>query len=107
MPVSEDSKPANQAFVQRFGKMYPNRVPGSEAQWNYTAVHATAKAMQLAGTYSDAKAIHTKLDAAYKALAPDVNPGGVLGVDAQGGTLTHERGAAVKDGKIEAISTVN
>ena len=105
MPVSEDSKPANQAFVKRFAQMYPGRIPGSEAQWNYTAVHATAKAMQLAGTHSDAKAIHAKLDAADKALAPDVNPGGVLGVDEKGGTLTSERGAAVKDGKIEAIST--
>ncbi|WP_291591054.1 ABC transporter substrate-binding protein [Comamonas sp. UBA7528] len=106
MPVSEDTKPANQAFVKRFGQMYPGRVPGSEAQWNYTAVHATAKAMQLAGTYSDAKAIHAKLNDAYKALAPDVNPGGVMGVDDKGGTLTTERGAAVKDGKIEAVSTV-
>ncbi|MEQ6434847.1 ABC transporter substrate-binding protein [Comamonas sp. w2-DMI] len=105
MPVSEDSKPANQAFVQRFGKAYPGRIPGSEAQWNYTAVHATAKAMQLAGTTSDPKAIHAKLDAAYKALAADVNPGGVMGVDAKGGTLTRERGAAVKNGKIEPVQT--
>lgn len=107
MPVSEDSKPANQAFVKRFSQMFTGRVPGSEAQWNYTAVHATAKAMQLAGTATDPKAIHAKLDAAYKSLAPEVNPGGVLGVDAQGGTLTSERGAAVKDGKIEVISTSN
>jgi branched-chain amino acid transport system substrate-binding protein len=29
-----------------------------------------------------------------------------MGVDDKGGTLTTERGAAVKDGKIEAVSTV-
>lgn len=82
------------------------RAVGSEAQWNYTAVHATVKAMQLAGSASDTKAIHAKLDEAYKSLRPDVNPGGVKGVDDRGGTLTTERGAAVRDGKIEAVMTV-
>ena len=105
LPVSADPSPVNKAFIDRFGKKFDSRVPGSEALWNYTAVHATAKAMQLAGTATDAKAIHAKLDEAYKSLSPEVNPGSVLGVDANGGTLTKERGGAVKDGKIEVIST--
>lgn len=105
MPVSEDSKAETKAFVERFGKAYPGRTPGSEAQWNYTAVHATVKAMQLAGTASDAKAIQAKLDDAYKALTPDVNPGGIKGVDERGGTLSEERGAGVRDGKIEIVKT--
>ena len=105
MPVSEDSKAETKAFVERFGKAYPGRTPGSEAQWNYTAVHATVKAMQLAGTASDAKAIQAKLDEAYKALTPDVNPGGIKGVDERGGTLSEERGAGVRDGKIEIVKT--
>ncbi len=105
LPVSADPSPDNKAFMERFGKKFEGRVPGSEALWNYTAVHATAKAMQLAGTASDAKAIHAKLDAGYKALSSQVNPGGVLGVNERGGTLTKERGGAVKDGKIIVIST--
>lgn len=105
LPVSADSSPDNQAFIARFGQKFAGRVPGSEALWNYTAVHATAKAMQLAGSATDAKAIHAKLDAGYKALSPQVNPGGVLGVDDKGGTLTRERGGAVQDGKIIVIST--
>jgi len=105
MPVSEDTKPENKAFIERFGKMYPGRIPGSEALWNYTAVHATFRAMQLAGSASDTKAIHAKLDAAYKALPPEVNPGGVQGVDQRGGTVTTERGAAVRNGKVEPIQT--
>lgn len=105
LPVSADPSPVNKAFIERFGKKFNGRVPGSEALWNYTSVHATARAMQLAGTASDAAAIHAKLDAGYKALPADVNPGGVLGVDAQGGTLTRERGGAVKDGKIIVIKT--
>ncbi|WP_286996834.1 MULTISPECIES: ABC transporter substrate-binding protein [Comamonas] len=105
LPVSADPSPDNKAFMERFGKKFEGRVPGSEALWNYTAVHATAKAMQLAGTASDAKAIHAKLDAGYKALSSQVNPGGVLGVNERGGTLTKERGGAVKDGKIIVVST--
>ena len=105
LPVSADPSPDNKSFIDRFGKKFEGRMPGSEALWNYTAVHATAKAMQLAGSASDAKAIHAKLDAAYKALSSTVNPGGVIGVNPQGGTLTKERGGAVKDGKIEVVAT--
>ncbi|MEG2465871.1 MAG: ABC transporter substrate-binding protein [Comamonas sp.] len=105
LPVSADPSPVNKAFIERFGKKFNARVPGSEALWNYSAVHATAKAMQLAGSASDAAAIHAKLDAAYKGLSAEVNPGGVLGVDAVGGTLTRERGGAVKDGKITVVNT--
>lgn len=105
LPVSADPSPDNKAFIERFGKKFDGRVPGSEALWNYTAVHATAKAMQLAGSATDAKAIHAKLDAGYKALSSQVNPGGVLGVNERGGTLTRERGGAVQDGKIMVIST--
>lgn len=105
LPVSADPSPVNKAFIERFGKKFNARVPGSEALWNYSAVHATAKAMQLAGSASDATAIHAKLDAAYKGLSAEVNPGGVLGVDVAGGTLTRERGGAVKDGKITVVNT--
>lgn len=105
LPVSADPSPVNKAFIERFGKKFNARVPGSEALWNYSAVHATAKAMQLAGSASDATAIHAKLDAAYKGLSAEVNPGGVLGVDAAGGTLTRERGGAVKGGKITVVNT--
>ena len=105
LPVSADPSMDNKGFIERFGKKFDGRVPGSEALWNYTAVHATAKAMQLAGSATDATAIHAKLDAAYKALPASVNPGGVLGVNERGGTLTKERGGAVKDGKVQVIST--
>ncbi|GAB2733800.1 ABC transporter substrate-binding protein [Melaminivora jejuensis] len=105
MPVIEDARPEMKAFVERFGKIYPGRTPGSEAQWNYTTIHATIKAMQLAGTTSDAAAIQAKLDAAFKSLTPAANPGEIKGVDERGGTITQVRGAAVKDGKILAIET--
>lgn len=105
MPVSEDPLPESKDFIKRFDKVYPGRVPGSEALWNYTAVHATFKAMQLAGSASDAKAIHAKLGEAYKGLPTALNPNHVTGVDERGGTVTVVRGAGVRDGKVEAVKT--
>ena len=107
LPVSADPSPANQSFIARFGKKFNGRVPGSEALWNYTAVMATAQAMQLAGSSSDAKAIHAKLDAGYKALKPEQNPGEITHVNERGGTNSRVRGGAVKDGKVEVVKTGN
>lgn len=104
LPVVADPSPAMKGFVERFHKLYPNRDPGSEVVWNYTAVHATLQAMKLAGSATDAKAIRANLDKAYKSLPPEQNPGSVTSVDAQGGASTVERGGAVEGGKIKLIA---
>ena len=105
LPVSADPSPENKSFIERFGKKFDGRVPGSEALWNYTAVMATGHAMKLAGTTSDAKAIHAKLNDGYKALKPEQNPGGITEVNERGGTNSRVRGGAVQDGKIVVIRT--
>lgn len=107
LPVVEDPAPEMKDFVNRFHKIYPNRDPGSEVLWNYTAIHATLQAMKLAGTSSDAAAIRAQLDNAYKALSPAQNPGGVTSVDEHGGTVTTVRGGAVEGGKVKIISLSN
>ena len=61
-------------FVQRFQKIYPGRIPSSEVSLNYTAVHATAMAMKLAGTSTDAAAIRANLDKAFKQLPAGAQP---------------------------------
>ncbi len=105
LPVMEDPSPEMKAFVERFHKIHPNRDPGSEAQWNYTAIHATVEAMKLAGTTTDATAIRAQLDKAYKSLWVERNPGGVMGVADNGGSITKEIGGAVEGGKIKLITT--
>ncbi len=101
MPVTEDGRSG--VFVKRFTSLYPGRIPGSEAQWNYIAVHATVKAMQLAGTTTDAVAIRAKYSEAYKALPHDVNPGLIAAVDERGNVLSEPRNVAVKEGKVVEI----
>lgn len=103
LPLVEDSKPESRAFVERFRKAYPGRDPSSEVSLNYSAVHATATAMKLAGTVSDATAIRGALDKAYKTLSSAQNPNDVDGVTERGGTTANTRVAVVENGKIREV----
>jgi branched-chain amino acid transport system substrate-binding protein len=101
LPLIDDPAPDSKAFVQRFQKLYPGRIPSSEVSLNYTTVHATALAMKLAGTTSDAAAIRAKLDEAFKKLPPAHNPNGIDGVDAKGGTLADTRVGVIEGGHVK------
>ena len=101
LPVVDDTSPTTKAFVERFGKAFPGRTPSSEVSLNYTAVHATALAMKLAGSTTDATAIRANLDKAMKALPDAQNPHGLDGVDDKGGSLANTRVAVVDGGKVK------
>lgn len=103
LPLIEDGTPDAKAFVGRFKQAYPGRDPSSEVSLNYTAVHATAIAMKLAGTVTDATAIRANLDKAMKALPPARNPNSLDGVDEKGGTLADTRVAVIEGGKVKEV----
>lgn len=103
LPVVEDSTPVTKAFVERFRKVNPGRDPSSEVSLNYTAVHATALAMKLAGSTTDAAAIRAQLDKAFKTLPTENNPHEMNGVDARGGSTANTRVAIVEGGKVKEI----
>lgn len=103
LPLVDDSAPDSKAFVERYRKMFPGRDPSSEVSLNYSAVHATALAMKLAGSVTDATLIRAQLDKAYKTLAPMYNPNAVDGVDARGGSTADPRVAVVENGKIREV----
>lgn len=100
LPLVDDPQPAARGFVERFRKLHPGRTPSSEVSLNYTAVHATAVAMRLAGTVTDAAAIRAALDKAMKSLPPETNPHGLDGVDERGGSLANTRVAVIENGKV-------
>ncbi len=104
LPLVEDTNEKARNFVQRFGKAYPGRTPSTEVSLNYTAVHATAVAMKLAGTATDAVAIRGKLDEAFKQLPAARNPNTLVGVDSRGGSLASTRVAVVENGKIREVA---
>ncbi|MDB6001518.1 MAG: putative type branched chain amino acid transport system, periplasmic component [Rhizobacter sp.] len=103
LPLVDDTAGDAKGFVERFRKIYPGRDPSSEVSLNYTAVHATAMAMKLAGTVTDAAAIRAQLDKGFKTLPPMHNPNLVDGVDANGGSTADTRVAVVEGGKIREV----
>jgi branched-chain amino acid transport system substrate-binding protein len=105
LPLVEYTRPGTKAFVSSWLKVHPDRDPATEMSLNYSAMLATAQAMKLAGTTSDAVAIRAQLDQGYKALKSSQNPHDYKGVDAQGGTISNNRVAVVVDGKIKEMAT--
>ncbi|WP_338412892.1 ABC transporter substrate-binding protein [uncultured Sphaerotilus sp.] len=103
LPMVDDSSATAKAFTERWLKAHPGRDPSSEISLNYTAVHATALAMKLAGTTTDAAAIRAHLDKAMKALPDAVNPNDLDGVDDKGGSLANTRVAVIEGGKVREI----
>lgn len=104
LPMIDDSAPLAKNFVARWHKVYPGRDPSSEVSLNYTAMYATAVAMKLAGTTSDATAIRAQLDKAMKSLPEAANPNGYTGVDERGGSLADTRVAVIEGGKVREVS---
>jgi branched-chain amino acid transport system substrate-binding protein len=103
LPVMEDNSANVKAWVARWMQKYPGREPGSEASLNYTAMRATALAMQLAGTTTDATAIRAKLAEAIQKLPAAQNLANYDGIDANGGTHGDIRVAVVEGGKIKEV----
>lgn len=104
LPLIDDATPGAKAFVGSWLKAYPGRDPATEMSLNYTAMLATAQAMKLAGTTSDAAAIRAHLDKGFKALKLSQNPNNLDGVDAKGGSTAKTRVAVVENGKIKEMA---
>ena len=72
-------------FVEKYRqKKGADRDPPREVSLTYGAMRILARAMELAGTTSDAKAIHAKADEAAATLPDEFKPSELLGVDASG-----------------------
>ncbi|GAA6140331.1 ABC transporter substrate-binding protein [Hydrogenophaga sp. 5NK40-0174] len=104
LPMIDDAQPSAVEFTKRWRDAHEGKDPSSEMSLNYTAMHATAIAMQLAGTTTDGAAIRAKLDEAMKKLDPKNNPNGLDGVDAKGGSEANTRVAVIEGGKVKELN---
>lgn len=104
LPLVEDTRPDPKAFVERFRKANPGRDPSSEVSLNYTAVHAAAQAMKLAGNVTDATAIRAKMNDAFKTLPGQYNPNDLEGVDEKGGSLANTYVGMVENGRVRQVT---
>ncbi|MEN3366970.1 MAG: branched-chain amino acid transport system substrate-binding protein, partial [Burkholderiales bacterium] len=107
MPLVDDPTAEAKSFVDRFRKAYPGKDPSSEVSLNYSTVHATAIAMKLAGTVSDATAIRAQMDKAFRSLPKEANPNAIDGVNDVGGVLANTTVAVVENGKIQGVQLRN
>lgn len=106
LPIVYDTREGPKNFVAKFRKIY-NRDPGSENSLNYSSLNAVADAMKLAGTVTDAAAIHAKLSEAFASLASDRNPSVIKSVDARGGSNAALVVGFVKGGKVVPVDAAS
>jgi len=104
IPLGNDERAAVKNFVTAFHKIYgADRIASYESSINYTATHALARAMQLAGTTSDAEAIRAQFDTALKTLPVQFNIGEFRGLDAGGGAIIEAQAAVIENGAIRPV----
>ena len=85
MPLVANPDQRAQRFVEKYRKTIgPQRDPPREVSLTYMAMRVIARAMELAGTVSDAVAIRAKVNEAAATLSEDVKPSELLGVDELG-----------------------
>jgi branched-chain amino acid transport system substrate-binding protein len=103
LPLVNDTRPGPVAFVPKYKKAF-DRDPGTEASLNYTALNGFVEAMKLAGSVTDAPAIHAKLSDAFGALPDNRNPSQIKSVDAKGGSNATLVVGLVKGGKVVPVA---
>lgn len=98
VPLSVYETESAKKFIERYKAEY-GKTPGSEAAYNYLAVHALVEAMDATDS-TDPKTIRAAMGEALKNMDSIKNPYDVTEVTDNGGFVTRTTLAVVKDGKI-------
>jgi len=98
VPLSVYETESAKKFIERYKAEY-GKTPGSEAAYNYLAVHALVEAMDATDS-TDPKTIRAAMGEALKNMDSIKNPYDVTEVTDNGGFVTQTTLAVVKDGKI-------
>jgi len=98
VPLSVYETETAKSFIKRYRDKY-GKTPGSEAAYNYLALHALVEAMDETES-TDPKVIRAAMGDALKSMDVSYNPYEVTEVTENGGFVTRTTLAVVKDGKI-------
>ncbi|MFO7529965.1 MAG: ABC transporter substrate-binding protein [Marinobacter sp.] len=98
VPLSVYETEAAKSFIERYQDKY-GKIPGSEAAYNYLALHGLVEAMD-ATESTDPKVIRGAIGNALANMDSSKNPYEVSEVTDKGGFVTETTLAVVKDGKI-------
>lgn len=98
VPLSVYDTPAAKDFITRYKAEY-DKTPGSEAAYNYLALHALVEAMDATDS-TDPKTLRAAIGDALKNMDASKNPYEIVEVTDNGGFVTETTLAVVKDGEI-------
>lgn len=101
-PLSEYGTDTANEFMERYEEMFDKRA-GSEAAYNYLALHAVVEAMELADSL-DPVEIRAHVEEALNSMDASKNPYGVSKVDEGGGFVTDLTIAVIEDGEVKSVS---
>ena len=97
-PLSIYESDSADAFIKRYKDRYDD-TPGSEAAYNYLALHGLVKSMEIAGT-TDPQAARENIAEAMAKLDKRFNPYDVTEVTDDGGFATELTMTVVEDGEL-------
>lgn len=83
MPLRHTDTPASQAFIEKYEAKY-NKIPGSEAGFNYMGLYALVEAMKIAGTVEDAEKIRASMQEGIEAIPTDKHVYVIPGITPEG-----------------------
>ncbi|GAB2801823.1 ABC transporter substrate-binding protein [Halomonas shantousis] len=98
VPLSVYDTEAAKNFIEKYQAEH-DKTPGSEAAYNYLALHALVKAMELAGS-TEPQQVRSHMDEALSSMDPAYNVYDVQGVTEDGGFITGTTMAVVENGEI-------
>ncbi len=85
LPMVANPDPRAKRFLEKYRQaLGATRDPPREVSLTYVAMRVLARAMELAGTVSDAAGIMAKVNEAAATLPEDIKPSEILGVDERG-----------------------
>lgn len=100
-PLSADDSEAAQDFVKRYEEKY-DKTPGSEAAYNYLALHALVDTMEETDS-TDPKTIRAAMSDVVKNMDDSKNPYDVQEIDEKGGFVVVPTMSVVKDGELVEV----
>lgn len=100
LPIRDYRTSAAQRFVREYARLYDGKVATAEPALNYMGIYTVAKAMELAGTVTDPKAIRDALPRAAAALGANQRLFGPATVNDRGQLNSQLQIALFRNGRI-------
>lgn len=101
VPLSTDQSEGAQNFIAKYEEKY-GKTPGSEAAYNYFALHALVDTMDTEET-TDPKALRGAMSGVIQGMESSKNPYAVQEIDEAGGMVVVPTMSVVKDGEIVEV----